>query len=196
MIADGVGRGGWGEAASRLAIEVVASAMLHNIRSYHTPDETTERAFLSSLETAAMQCQANIEQRAWENAGAQGMATGYVIWVGVWPRAYILHSGTSRIYALADGKLIRLDAGANDVSGTRSGHLSRPTALIATQAWNRVGLMCSKGLTNNVSEDQICRRLKSARSAKQACEELLEDALAAGGSENITLVVGRTRPAP
>ena len=31
-------------------------------------------------------------------------------------------------------------------------------------------------------------------SAKQACEDLLEDALQAGGTDNITIIVGRALP--
>ena len=31
-------------------------------------------------------------------------------------------------------------------------------------------------------------------SARQACEQLVEDALEAGGSDNITIVVGRALP--
>lgn len=73
---------------------------------------------------------------------------------------------------------------------------SIPTVFSYQQVWGRVGLMCTKGLTNLVSEEQILKRLSTATSAKQACQELLEDALSAGGSENITMIIGRTRPNP
>lgn len=188
MIADGVGRGGWGEEASRLAIEVVTNSMLHNVRSYYTADEGNEQAFLQALQTAAMHCQANVAQRAWDTSGAQGMATGLVLWVGIWPRAYILHVGTSRIYRFAGGELRQVTG----KSGSQAA--DSPTLLREDQQWASVGLMCSKGLTKHVSEEQIQRRLTTATSAKQACQELLEDALKAGGTENITIIVGRNRP--
>ena len=54
--------------------------------------------------------------------------------------------------------------------------------------------MCTEGLTRHVSEEQIRERLSTLTSARQACEDLLQDALAAGGTENITIVVGRIRP--
>ena len=194
VIADGVGRGSWGEQASRLAIEVVTNSMLHNVGSYNTADAGAEKAFLQVLQTAAMQCQANVAQRAWDQPGAQGMATGLVLWVGIWPRAYTLCIGSSRVYGLIDGQLHLLSPPPDISRGLLGEGSSSPGAVILGQGWGQVGLMCSKGLTKHVSEEQIQRRLSAATSAKQACEQLLEDALSAGGTENITLVVGRTNP--
>ena len=57
--------------------------------------------------------------------------------------------------------------------------------------WNNVGLLCSDGLTKHVDDDTIRDRLMSMTSAKQVCEQLLEDALNGGGSDNVTIVVGR-----
>jgi len=52
-------------------------------------------------------------------------------------------------------------------------------------------LLCSDGLTKHVSDDRIRERLRSMTSAKQVCEDLLQEALEGGGSDNITLTVGR-----
>jgi serine/threonine protein kinase len=195
IIADGVGRGAWGEEASKLAIEVMAQYLVHSVRSFDTSDQAGERAFLRALEMAVMQCDANVAQMAWEKPGAQGTATGLAMWVGFWPRAYALCIGSSRIYTLIDGQLIQLNATGPDVPRGLIGQSSSlPAAFALGQGWGRDGLMCTKGLTNHVSEEQICKRLSTASSAKQACEELLEDALNAGGTENITVLVGRTRP--
>ena len=57
--------------------------------------------------------------------------------------------------------------------------------------WGHVVLLCSDGLTRHVSDERIRDRLRSMRSARQACEDLLQDALDGGGSDNITIVVGR-----
>ena len=56
---------------------------------------------------------------------------------------------------------------------------------------NRVHLMCSDGLTKHVSDERIHERLANMTSAKQACEALLQDALDDGGTDNITIIVGR-----
>jgi protein phosphatase len=54
--------------------------------------------------------------------------------------------------------------------------------------------MCSDGLTKHVSDERIAEVLGSMTSAKQACEQLLQDALDDGGTDNITIIVGRTIP--
>jgi serine/threonine protein phosphatase PrpC len=71
----------------------------------------------------------------------------------------------------------------------------RQTAPVLTrldQQWGNVGLLCSGGLTRHVSDERIRDRLRSMSSAKQVCEDLLQDALEGGGSDNITVLVGRT----
>ena len=60
--------------------------------------------------------------------------------------------------------------------------------------WGTVVLLCSDGLTAHVSDDRIRERLRSMTSAKQACEDLLQEALEGGGSDNITIIVGRALP--
>ena len=52
-------------------------------------------------------------------------------------------------------------------------------------------LVCSDGLTKHVQDEQIRERLNTMQSAKQVCEDLLQDALDGGGSDNITVLVGR-----
>jgi protein phosphatase len=60
--------------------------------------------------------------------------------------------------------------------------------------WGTAGLLCSDGLTRHVSDDRIRERLRSMTSSRQACQDLLQDALDGGGHDNITIVVGRAVP--
>jgi protein phosphatase len=60
------------------------------------------------------------------------------------------------------------------------------------QDWNNVGLLCSDGLTKHVTDERIHERLATMTSAKQVCEALLQDALDDGGTDNVTILVGRT----
>ena len=55
-----------------------------------------------------------------------------------------------------------------------------------------MGMLCSDGLTRHVSDERIGERLRSMTSVRQVCEVLLQDALDGGGSDNITILVGRT----
>jgi protein phosphatase len=54
--------------------------------------------------------------------------------------------------------------------------------------------MCSDGLTRHVSDERIAEVLGSMTSSKQACEQLLQDALDGGGKDNITIIIGRGTP--
>ena len=62
--------------------------------------------------------------------------------------------------------------------------------------WGYVHLLCSDGRTKHVSDAQVTERLRTMASAKQVCEQLLQDALDGGGTyNNITIVVGPAIPA-
>jgi protein phosphatase len=61
-----------------------------------------------------------------------------------------------------------------------------------TRDWGTVVLLCSDGLTKHVSDERIAERLGAIRSSRQVCEDLLQDALDGGGSDNVTIIVGRT----
>ncbi len=187
MVADGLGRGPWGEEASRLALEVVAQYMVRSINHYHTADAEGERMFMDGLRDMAQQCHANIAHRAREGSGARGMAISLTMWIGMWPRAYVLHAGRCRGYALRKGKLIQITE--DGPAGIDRDHVA---VYRRDQEGGGVGLLCSEGLTRHVTDEQIQARLSGKGSARQICQDLLDDALAGGGTENITVLVGRS----
>ncbi len=80
---------------------------------------------------------------------------------------------------------------ANVLSSSIGGQQTAPVVTRLDQDWDNVGLLCSDGLTKHVSEDQIADRLRNMTSARQACEQLLQDALDGGGTDNITIIVGK-----
>jgi serine/threonine protein phosphatase PrpC len=58
--------------------------------------------------------------------------------------------------------------------------------------WGNVHLLCSDGLTKHVSDERIAEILGAMTDSKSACEQLVQEALDAGGTDNITVIVGRT----
>jgi Serine/threonine protein phosphatase len=50
-------------------------------------------------------------------------------------------------------------------------------------------MLCSDGLTEEVSDDRIAHHLKNIRSPESAARALIEEAKANGGRDNITVVV-------
>lgn len=93
------------------------------------------------------------------------------------------------------GVLTRADAAntrlAHTLSSSIGGRQSAPMVTRMLSEWGNVGLLCSDGLTRHVSDERIRDRLNSMTSAKQVCETLLQDALDGGGTDNITIIVGR-----
>ncbi len=214
MVADGVGAGTKGEMASRLALETITRYVAETMRCYHELDGHADQAFDDALQEAAWKCHTSVVAEAEAHPDRRGMATTLTLWIGVWPRAYLLQLGDSRFYVFRDDKLTRIsrdqtmaqelvDQGvlshsvafdtkwANVLSSSIGGKQTAPVVTRMDQDWNNIGLLCSDGLTKHVSDDRIAERLRHMTSARQACEDLLQDALDGGGSDNITIIVGR-----
>ncbi len=214
MVADGVGGGAKGAEASRMALEAVTQYVTNSMRCYYAARSKDDREFSETLQEGALQCHAELVRQGEDDPQYRGMATTLTLYLGVWPRAYLLQVGDSRCYLLRQGELTQItrdqtmaqeliDLGVMteaDASDTRLAHTlsssigGRQTAPVVTRfdmTWGHVVLLCSDGLTNHVSDERIRDRLRSMTSARQACEDLLEEALAGGGSDNITVIVGR-----
>jgi protein phosphatase len=54
-------------------------------------------------------------------------------------------------------------------------------------------LLCTDGLTRHVPDERIRQILLEMESAEQACQQLVQSALEGGGTDNVTVVVGRAR---
>ncbi|HEX5409816.1 MAG TPA: protein phosphatase 2C domain-containing protein [Gemmatimonadaceae bacterium] len=215
MVADGVGGGAMGEEASRLALEAIMEYVNHATACFYNADTKDDEVFANALREAAMASHAHLLQRAETDPDAHGMATTLTLWLGLWPRAYLLQVGDSRCYQLHGGELRQIsrdqtmaqelvDLGvlakadasrtpwAHTLSSAIGGEQTAPVVTRMDQEWGNVGLLCSDGLTRHVSDERIRERLLAMTSAKQACEALLQDALDAGGRDNITILVGCT----
>jgi serine/threonine protein phosphatase PrpC len=217
MVADGVGGGAKGADASRIALEAVTRYVSHSMKIYYALGSGSDREFHEALQQGAHQCHEELLRRGEENPEYRGMATTLTLYFGVWPRAYLLQVGDSRCYVLRRGELIQIsrdqtmaqelvDLGvltraaaavtrlAHTLSSSIGGRKTAPAVTRIDMTWGNVLLLCSDGVTKHVSDERIRDRLRSMTSAKQACEDLLQDALEGGGSDNITVIVGRALP--
>ena len=214
MVADGVGGAARGETASRVALAAVTQYVSRSMRCYYAAGAQDDQELHDALQQGAQQCHAELVRRGEEDADFRGMATTLTLYLGVWPRGYLLQVGDSRCYLLRDGELAQItrdqtmaqemvDLGvmkAEEAAGTRLAHTltssiggsqTQPTVTRFDMTWGHVLLLCSDGLTRHVSDERIRDVLRAMTSAQQACETLLHDALEGGGSDNITVVVGR-----
>lgn len=213
MVADGVGGQLAGEEASRVALEEVTQYVTQSTLCYYQSDAQAED-FIDLLQQAAMRSHARVLERAREDRELRGMATTLTLWIGVWPWAYLLQVGDSRYYLYRHGVLTQvtrdqtmaqefIDQGvmtrpaalaspwANVLSSSLGGEQTAPVVTRVQSGWENTHLLCSDGLTKHVSDARIAERLASMTSARDACEKLLQDALNGGGTDNVTIIVGR-----
>lgn len=213
MIADGVGGLAGGERASATALENAMHYVGTSMNCYEK-GEVSDADFIEQLQDAAMKSHEAVRKRASTEESGRSMATTLTLFLGVWPWYYLLQVGDSRYYHYRDGTLTQVtrdqtlaedmvDQGvftravasqsrlANVLSSAIGGETTTPVVTRLRADWKNVHLLCSDGLTKHVTDEQIAERLRTMTSAKQVCEQLLEDALADGGSDNITIIVGR-----
>lgn len=217
LVADGVGGAKAGEEASRITLEHVTRYVTESLDCYYTSDPSDDSTFINELGEAALKVHSEIAVEAATDPALRGMATTLTLWIGIWPNAYLLQVGDSRAYSLREGKLTQIsrdqtmaeefvDQGvfkredaafkrwAHVLSSAIGGPQAAPSVTKVPLSWESVGLLCSDGLTRHVSDDRICEVLQTIKSSKQGCETLLQDALDAGGEDNITVLIGRMIP--
>jgi PPM family protein phosphatase len=202
VVADGMGGAQAGEVASRIAVE-----------SFQPGVEGAQ----PELELAALAHSANarIYELSHVNAAQAGMGTTLTaVYVGEHEVA-IAHVGDSRAYCLRDGVLLRLTDDHSLVDELmRQGRLTpeeaveHPQRSVITRALGPEGtvdvdtrsvharagdvyLLCSDGLTTMLSEDEIAALLRENQLLRDAGEALVAAANAAGGRDNITVVLLR-----
>jgi len=213
MIADGVGGRAAGEEASRLALEQVTMYVAQSTRCYYEYNSQSDD-FTDMLQAAAFKSHERVLEHAQSYPDMQGMATTLTLWIGVWPWIYLLQVGDSRYYLYHHGELTQVSRDqtvaeelarqglltrasaarsplANMLSSAIGGQQAEPVVTRLRSDWKHVHLLCSDGLTKHVSDERVAERLRTMTSAQQACEALLQDALDGGGTDNITVIVGR-----
>jgi|SRR5437868_475617 len=216
MVADGVGGGIGGAEASATTLEVATEYILSSMDCYDRKD-ADEGSFIEALQEAAMKAHAAVQARAEREEDKGRMATTLTLFMAVWPWYYLLQVGDSRYYLYRNGKLTQItrdqtmaqdlvDQGvwtravgeksrlANVLSSSIGGQTALPVVTRLKADWENLHLLCSDGLTKHVPDTRIAERLRTMTSAQQVCEQLLQDALDGGGSDNITIIVGGARP--
>ncbi|MGD2047439.1 MAG: protein phosphatase 2C domain-containing protein [Gemmatimonadota bacterium] len=217
VVADGVGSSGGGEHAARVAVEALAREVSRSFYRAEMAEATDPDVFSRMLQDAALTCHESLVRRAAREPGEGSFATTVTLFLGLWPHAYLLQVGDSRCYIYRGGELTQItrdqtwaqdliDQGtlsqtraqatrwANVLSSSIGGQESTPVVTRIERSWGDVILLCSDGLTKHVSDERIEERIAGMQSSRQLAEDLLDDALEAGGTDNVTIIVGRTLP--
>jgi serine/threonine protein phosphatase PrpC len=215
VVADGVGGSMGGEHAARVAVEALVQEVSRSFHHAQFAEARDPDVFSRLLHDAALTCHASLLQRAEKEPEKGSFATTLTFFLGLWPHAYLLQVGDSRCYIHQDGHLTQItrdqtwaqdliDTGtlsqtraqasrwANVLSSSIGGQESAPVVTRIERTWGDVVLLCSDGLTKHVGDERIAERIAGMTGSRQLAEDLLQDALDDGGTDNVTIIVGRT----
>ncbi len=197
-VADGMGGHLGGEVASHTAIETLRAAVASG----------------TSIEEAVRRANAAVFERAGTDESLYGMGTTLTAVQASGPSDLLIgHVGDSRAYLLRAGELRRITEDHSLVEElVREGRITEEQAAVHPQrsiitralgpepeidvdlytleveAGDRI-LVCSDGLTTMVDEPGVEQALRDGAEPQATAERLVDAALAAGGTDNVTVVV-------
>ena len=206
IVCDGMGGANAGEIASAIAVKTVSERVMDGWRKNITA-ESVENLLTSAI-SAANIC---VFDEACADSGKSGMGTTVVAAAVVGNECVIAHAGDSRAYLISDGikrltkdhSYVQTLVDSGIITDEQAEH--HPKKNFITRALG-VGehididfltinvkqgdklLLCSDGLTNFVSEENICV-IVSENSVDAASETLIGCANTNGGGDNITVAV-------
>ena len=225
MVADGMGGQGGGHVASKIAVNTVAGYLL-NVMPWATASASNAAAQHASLpgvrdglSSALVIGDSTVKTEALQTTTPH-MGTTLTMALVLWPVLYVAHVGDTRCYLLRAGKLYRLttdhtmaqmmiaEGGAAPIGPTSELHhilwnclggseqLPKPEVTKLALELGDVLLLCSDGLTKHVGDEQLAMLLSAAEPSAICCAKLVERAIVAGGSDNVTVVIAKARSAP
>jgi protein phosphatase len=208
VVADGLGGAHGGEVASRIAVDVVVDELT---RRSLPADRTLRLALRRAVERAGQA----LDETARARPELATFGTTLTAALVAWPEAWIAHVGDSRAYRWHAGELARLTRDHTMAERLREeGLVGRRQRVPNWESvlWNALGpsgeeaqleerhevleagdrlLLCSDGLTRHLRDGELAERLARRQPARELCDELVAAANAAGGEDNVTVVVAR-----
>jgi len=217
IVADGMGGHLAGEVASKVAVQIIQKNVNHWINKnspedglFDFPDNTLSRRgnyILSSIKLANRV----IYEMSREYAEYKGMGTTIVV-LKIMPSTVIAANvGDSKIYLIRGNTIEPLSKEHNMVAEQlEMGLISEEEAKISPlrhMLTRNLGsldtvdvdvfeiepmnndrfLLCTDGLTDNVSDDEILRIINNGDDVEHLCQQLVHEANKRGGNDNITV---------
>lgn len=209
IVADGMGGHQAGDVASQVAVEAFKRVLEQHVDIVNWTSEDAKRL----MRIAIRQANDEIYSLAKHMTQYHNMGTTIVAALFINNIVVVGHVGDSRAYRINGEQLEQLTEDHSLVNAlVRSGQLTaeeaehHPRKNVLTRAigteddievdvrileWKTQDLLllCSDGLSNRVSEDELHRVVASELSLDQRADQLIQLALQAGGDDNITLIL-------
>lgn len=202
LVADGMGGHKAGGFASRYAVESIVEVI----------SSTKEKEIFAALDQAITEANTRIRQKAYEDESMSGMGTTLVAAVIEEGVLKVANVGDSRLYLINDKieqitidhslveEMVRL--GGLDRNQARN-HENKNIITRAIGAQSQINadffevnlkegdqiLMCTDGVSNMLTDEEIFDILKEEKSAKERVEELVKSANEHGGRDNMGIIL-------
>ncbi len=205
IVADGMGGHTGGEEASKIATEVIKTYLVSHWQDTIESPQLLENAFIQANEAIIVDQEKNPER--------SDMGTTAVVAILREEQLWCANVGDSRLYRLRDKTLKQITEDQTWVAqGVRSHALtleearSHPWRHVLSQCLGREDmgkvellsldiqpgdrfLLCSDGLTEELSDEKIGRILSYGDACKDIAEKLVNAAKDEGGRDNITVII-------
>ena len=216
MVADG-GDGWTAERqASELVVQTITRYIVNMMPWLYRLDAPHEDDFIEDLKAALLRSQGRLEAMAEAANTPRDFGAALTMAYTTWPMMYIVHVGNGRAYLLRQGRLEQITTDHTLAQQLVESGVLRPAEAQQSQwsqmIWNAIGsegsdpqpavrkvelapgdtlLLCTDGLPKHVTDDEIRTCLQAQEPAETTCQNLIDLANAGGGSDNITVIVGR-----
>lgn len=212
VVADGMGGAAAGEIASAMAVEVV----LGELREKWIGSESYDaEAFVFAIKNATKAANQQIHTFAASHSEYRGMGTTATVAGLLGDTIYVAQVGDSRAYLIRDGvarqitkdqSLMQKLIEAGELTEEEAAQSERRNIILQalgpepmikidlTHQQVRRGdmlVLCSDGLSGQVSKDEIARIVTAAPDLVAACKQLIDRANENGGPDNITVIAAR-----
>src|SRR5690349_12059984 len=212
MVADGMGGAAAGEIASAMAVEVVLGELREKWIAGDTHDA---EEFVRAIKRATAAANQQIHTFAASHSEYRGMGTTATVAGLLGDTLYVAQVGDSRAYLVRDGvarqitkdqSLMQKLIEAGELTEEEAAQSERrniilqalgPEPLIKIDLTHQkvrrgdVLVLCSDGLSGQVSKDEIARIVTEAPDLVGACKQLIDRANENGGPDNITVIAAR-----
>jgi protein phosphatase len=217
IVADGMGGHASGEVASAMAVETVTSFFRMTTRdeevTWPFKEEKNLRYDENRLVAGIKFSNQRIFEAAAREARFKGMGTTIVTAFFTQGGAYLGHVGDSRGYRIRDDRIEQITDDhsllndyikANKLTPEEIEHFPHKNVIVRALGMketvqvdvNRLDpkpedyyLLCSDGLSSMINDDKILEITLNSRDLESACENLVGAANAAGGTDNITVIL-------
>jgi len=216
LVADGMGGTAAGEVASRMAISLLVNLVLDAARWGRRIDDEEAEAMMERVEGYFSQIHSSLARQAESEPELTGMGTTLTVAYSFCSDLFVAHAGDSRAYLFREGRLQKLtrdhtlaqrlvDRGAlpaealathrfrhvlTNALGGRSSHIETEIEHFHLADCDRL-LLCTDGLSDMLDDDSIMEVLRQVDAPGDACRELVDRALAAGGKDNVTVIAAK-----